>query len=76
MAALKIGAKLNQTRIKADRTATVSLATLIEVNEAVFNLLNDMYFNTTEVKLVIVPEEEYEDFIINEANEIATKIKE
>lgn len=71
MASLKIGAKLNQTRIKADRTATISLATLLEVNENIFNLLNELYFNGSEVKLVIVPEEEYGEFIYNEAKKLA-----
>ncbi|MCA9750509.1 MAG: hypothetical protein KC414_15470 [Romboutsia sp.] len=71
MASLKIGAKLNQTRIKADRTATISLATLLEVNEDIFNLLNELYFNGSEVKLVIVPEEEYGEFIYNEAKKLA-----
>ena len=67
---IKLSAKINQTRIKADHTATVSLATNLEVSEETFVELNDMYYKKEDVMLIILKKEDWLSFILSEAKRL------
>ena len=62
---------VNQPRIKADKTGTISVSTLLEVSEKDYNFLNGMAYDKEEAFLIIVKDEDYIDFILNEATRLA-----
>lgn len=61
-----------QTRIKADKTATIPLGTLLELTKEQFDELNDAYYNKEELFLFLVTEDELVD-LIKEVAEDLTK---
>lgn len=66
---------VNQPRLKADRTGTLSFGTLYEVNKDEYDNLNTAAFEKDDHILVLVPAGEYEDFIIAESKRLLKAIE-
>ena len=60
---LKMKAIANAPRLKADKTATITLGTLLELTKEQFDELNDAYYNKEELYLFIVTEDELVDLV-------------
>ena len=57
-------------RLKADKTATISVATSFEMDKEVYNLLSNWAFDDEDVKVVIVRPKDWIAFIQEEANKL------
>ena len=57
-------------RIKADKTATLNVATLYEMDKEIYNLLNNWAFDDEEIKVVIVKPQDWVTFIQEEASKL------
>lgn len=55
---IKLAVKVNQPRVKADSTGTISVSTLIELNKEVYDWLSEMYFDKEEVVIYMCKSEE------------------
>lgn len=57
---MKIRSKVvaGQARLKADKTATINLGTLVELTKEDFDKLNDAYYNKEELFLFIASEDD------------------
>lgn len=62
---------VKQPRIKADGSASLTCASLYELSEHEFNVLNKLTFDKTECFLIVVDKDKYIDFILSEAKRIA-----
>lgn len=60
---LRMKTRANAPRIKADKTATVSFGTLLELRKEQFDELNDAYYNGDELYLFVVGEDDLVDFV-------------
>ena len=60
---LKMKAIANAPRLKADKTATITLGTLLELTKEQFDELNDAYYNKEELFLFLATEDELVDLV-------------
>lgn len=69
---MKIRSKVvaGQARIKADKTATISLGTLVELTKEDFDKLNDAYYSKEELFLFIVSEDDLVDLVKEVAEDL------
>lgn len=72
---LKIRSKVvaGQARIKADKTATINLGTLLELTKEQFDELNDAYYNKEELFLFLASEDELVDLVKEVAEDLTGK---
>lgn len=73
---LKLTVKVNQPRVKADRTGTIGASTLIEMNESIYNWLSKQFFDGTEVILTMSTKADYPQLISTEAQALANQLDE
>lgn len=62
---------IRQPRIRQDKTATISVVTLLELSEKDFDQLNKLHFDSEEATVIIVKDDEYLDFILEEAKRLS-----
>lgn len=60
---LKMKTTANAPRLKADKTATITLGTLLELTKEQFDELNDAYYNKEELFLFLATEDELVDLV-------------
>ncbi len=48
----------HQPKVKADKTGTIGLGTLLELSKEEFDKLNDAYYNKEELFMLIASEDE------------------
>jgi hypothetical protein len=72
---MKIRSKVvaGQARIKADKTATINLGTLVELSKEDFDKLNDAYYNKEELFVFIATEDDLVDLIKEVAEDLTEK---
>lgn len=66
---------VNPLKPKADGTANITGQSLLEIDKFTYEFINNLAFDKEEVIMVLVSAEEYEDFIINEANRLAKNLE-
>lgn len=69
---IKTKVLVNQPRLKADNTGTISVSTLLEMQKSDYEELNTAKFDKEEYFMILVRDEEYLDFIITEGNRLLT----
>lgn len=63
-----------QARIKRDKTASITLGTMIELSKEQFDQLNDAYYNGEELFLFIASEDDVVDLITEVAKDLTKKV--
>ena len=62
-----------QARIKADKTATINLGTMLELTKEQFDELNDAYYGKEELYLFLATEDDLVDLIKEVAEDLTKK---
>jgi hypothetical protein len=60
----------NQPRLKADKTGTLNLGTLLELTKEQFDELNDAYYNKEELFLFLATEDQLVDLVKEVAEDL------